>query len=156
MRFMQRAKVKDDVKKKDDEPPSDDSRWVAPVRDADGGAECMVLVEGDPKPGALLGRMSFKSYNPVIEKLSEDAEESAARREGKGGAAQHSKKEASVSDAEMADKLSNKKEAQSLPDARKGGAKTPQSIRGARIKEEQSSPQAKRQKVEGSRKPYRT
>lgn len=27
----------------------------------------LVVVEGDPKPGALLGRMSFKSYNPVIE-----------------------------------------------------------------------------------------
>eukprot|EP00243_Klebsormidium_subtile_P002538 TRINITY_DN15085_c0_g1_i1.p1 TRINITY_DN15085_c0_g1~~TRINITY_DN15085_c0_g1_i1.p1 ORF type:complete len:213 (-),score=17.55 TRINITY_DN15085_c0_g1_i1:114-752(-) len=156
MRFMQRAKAKDDVKKKEDELPSDDSHWIAPVREGNGGAECMVVVEGDPKPGALLGRMSFKSYNPVIEKLSEDAEESAARREGKGTAALHSKKEASVSDAEMAVKLSIKKEAQPSPDARRGGAKMPQSIRGARVKEEQESPQAKRQKVEGARKQYRT
>lgn len=35
---MQRAKVKDDVKKKEDEQPPDDSHWVAPVREGYGGA----------------------------------------------------------------------------------------------------------------------
>lgn len=40
----------------------------------------------------------------LLQKLGQDAEESVARREGKGNAALHSKKEATVSDAEMAER----------------------------------------------------
>ncbi|KAJ0962376.1 hypothetical protein J5N97_030204 [Dioscorea zingiberensis] len=34
---------------------------------------CVVIMEGDPHPGALKGRMSFQSFNPQIEKLNEEA-----------------------------------------------------------------------------------
>jgi hypothetical protein len=37
--FMQKAKAREDVKKKEDEVPVDDSHWVAPAREGDGGAE---------------------------------------------------------------------------------------------------------------------
>ncbi|PKU68179.1 hypothetical protein MA16_Dca012848 [Dendrobium catenatum] len=33
----------------------------------------IVIVEGDPHPGALRGRMSFQSFNPSIDKLNEEA-----------------------------------------------------------------------------------
>ncbi|KAJ0962451.1 hypothetical protein J5N97_030279 [Dioscorea zingiberensis] len=70
LKFMQRASLKeskpdeDEVKLKPDEsfgstPP--------PAR------RCVVIMEGDPHPGALKGRMSFQSFNPQIEKLNEEA-----------------------------------------------------------------------------------
>ncbi|VVB04621.1 unnamed protein product [Arabis nemorensis] len=35
---------------------------------------CSVFItDGDPQPGALVGRMSFQSFNPSIEKLNEEA-----------------------------------------------------------------------------------
>ncbi|XP_042456231.1 uncharacterized protein LOC122040843 isoform X2 [Zingiber officinale] len=33
----------------------------------------IVIMEGDPHPGALKGRMSFQSFNPSIDKLNEEA-----------------------------------------------------------------------------------
>ncbi|KAJ0720708.1 putative M-phase phosphoprotein [Helianthus annuus] len=33
----------------------------------------MVVMEGDPSPGAIRGRMSFQSFNPSIDKLNEEA-----------------------------------------------------------------------------------
>ncbi|KAF2578007.1 hypothetical protein F2Q68_00000830 [Brassica cretica] len=33
----------------------------------------VVITDWDPQPGALLGRMSFQSFNPSIEKLNEEA-----------------------------------------------------------------------------------
>jgi hypothetical protein len=60
---------------------------------------------------APTGRVCSKLYDAwlfltrfMLQKLSKDAEESVARREGKGNAALHSKKEATISDAEMAER----------------------------------------------------
>ncbi|KAG2297321.1 hypothetical protein Bca52824_043990 [Brassica carinata] len=47
--------VKEEKKKKIDEEPM------------------LLLFYWDPQPGALLGRMSFQSFNPSIEKLNEEA-----------------------------------------------------------------------------------
>ncbi|KAJ0540397.1 putative M-phase phosphoprotein [Helianthus annuus] len=33
----------------------------------------MVVMEGDPSPGTIRGRMSFQSFNPSIDKLNEEA-----------------------------------------------------------------------------------
>ncbi|GJZ81821.1 M-phase phosphoprotein 6 [Tanacetum coccineum] len=37
------------------------------------GDSIMVIMEGDPSPGAIRGRMSFQSFNPSIDKLNEEA-----------------------------------------------------------------------------------
>ncbi|KAJ6809036.1 uncharacterized protein M6B38_164175 [Iris pallida] len=34
---------------------------------------CVVIMEGNPHPGALKGRMSFRSFNPSIDKLHQEA-----------------------------------------------------------------------------------
>ncbi|KZV28646.1 hypothetical protein F511_13778 [Dorcoceras hygrometricum] len=34
---------------------------------------CVVIIEGEPHPGATRGRMSFLSFNPSIDKLNEEA-----------------------------------------------------------------------------------
>ncbi|XP_078167986.1 scarecrow-like transcription factor 11 (SCL11) isoform X1 [Carex rostrata] len=33
--------------------------------------KCMVIIEGNPNPGAIKGRMSFGKFNPSIDKLNE-------------------------------------------------------------------------------------
>ncbi|XP_073301488.1 uncharacterized protein [Primulina huaijiensis] len=35
--------------------------------------KCVVIIEGEPHPGATRGRMSFLSFNPSIDKLNEEA-----------------------------------------------------------------------------------
>ncbi|KAI3988438.1 hypothetical protein MKX01_026252 [Papaver californicum] len=35
--------------------------------------KCVVIIEGNPHPGSVKGRMSFQSFNPVIDKLNEEA-----------------------------------------------------------------------------------
>lgn len=34
---------------------------------------CVVIMEGNPHPGAMKGRMSFRSFNPSIDKLHQEA-----------------------------------------------------------------------------------
>lgn len=79
MRFMQRAKLREDVLKKQEaeakgETAVDEVHWVTPAA----SRVCRVIVEGDPKPGAIVGRMSFQNFNPAVEKIVEEVE---ARRE---------------------------------------------------------------------------
>ncbi|CAA0839499.1 scarecrow-like transcription factor 11 (SCL11 [Striga hermonthica] len=45
---------------------------------ADQDVVVVVVVEGDPHPGACRGRMSFLSFNPSIDKLNDVASDSAA------------------------------------------------------------------------------
>ena len=48
----------------------EEEEWVA---DAPAGPSgCVVLVEGNPPPGAHMGHMSFNSFNPDLEKLQVD------------------------------------------------------------------------------------
>ncbi|XP_047938543.1 uncharacterized protein LOC125186233 isoform X2 [Salvia hispanica] len=64
---MQRASQKDEKIKKEEEPvPASDFPACTPVK------RCVVIVEGDPHPGATRGRMSFLSFNPSIDKLNEE------------------------------------------------------------------------------------
>ncbi|CAN8248485.1 unnamed protein product [Cochlearia groenlandica] len=70
LKFMQRSALKDDKKKKksDDEEPTGNIPSLGTVT-----KKCVVITDWDPQPGALLGRMSFQSFNPSIEKLNDEA-----------------------------------------------------------------------------------
>lgn len=76
LKFMQRARQREDAIKKaeEEEVAIDDSHWVAPGHLGASGKGCVVIMEGDPKPGALLGRMSFQNCNSSIDKLVEEVE----------------------------------------------------------------------------------
>ncbi|CAH2069421.1 unnamed protein product, partial [Thlaspi arvense] len=64
--FMQRSAPKEEKKKTVEEPNGDfHSPGIA--------KKCVVITDWAPEPGALLGRMSFQSFNPSIEKLNEEA-----------------------------------------------------------------------------------
>ncbi|KAL1545135.1 hypothetical protein AAHA92_21893 [Salvia divinorum] len=83
LKFMQRTSQKEEKTKKEEEvlPASDFPACSAVKR-------CVVIVEGDPHPGATRGRMSFLSFNPSIDKLNEEAStpsetESAATSSGR-------------------------------------------------------------------------
>ncbi|KAL3625850.1 hypothetical protein CASFOL_030379 [Castilleja foliolosa] len=70
LKFMQRAAQKDEKSKKDDD--------VLPAADFPSSSavkRCVVIVEGDPHPGATRGRMSFLSFNPSIDKLNDETSE---------------------------------------------------------------------------------
>ncbi|EEF28634.1 uncharacterized protein LOC8287878 [Ricinus communis] len=67
LKFMQRAVVREEkAKKQEEEKP--DGNFFSPgtIR------KCVVIMEGDPHPGASIGRMSFQSFNPSVDKLNED------------------------------------------------------------------------------------
>eukprot|EP00193_Tetraselmis_chui_P022969 CAMPEP_0177778624 /NCGR_PEP_ID=MMETSP0491_2-20121128/16063_1 /TAXON_ID=63592 /ORGANISM="Tetraselmis chuii, Strain PLY429" /LENGTH=107 /DNA_ID=CAMNT_0019297929 /DNA_START=242 /DNA_END=562 /DNA_ORIENTATION=+ len=78
MKFMQRAEEKKTLaaatkRKRED---SDEARWaVDSGADSFAARRCVVLVENDPPPGALLGRMSFQSFSAATERLQSEAEE---------------------------------------------------------------------------------
>ncbi|KAI7736035.1 hypothetical protein M8C21_018856 [Ambrosia artemisiifolia] len=44
--------------------------------------KCMIIMERDPSPGAVRGRMSFQSFNPSIDKLNEEASNLRQRQSG--------------------------------------------------------------------------
>lgn len=62
---MQRARQKEEVVKKEEE------QVIAPTS---GNRKCVVIMESDPTPGAVIGRMSFQNCNPSIEKLKDEAD----------------------------------------------------------------------------------
>ncbi|PHT44867.1 hypothetical protein CQW23_14025 [Capsicum baccatum] len=67
--FMQRASLREEKpKKEEDKEVVTDGNFPsssAPKR-------CVIIMEGDPHPGAVKGRMSFQGFNPSIDKLSEE------------------------------------------------------------------------------------
>lgn len=81
LKFMQRARAREEILQKQaaEETVEDDSHWVAPGQEAGASGKCVVIVEGDPKPGALLGRMSFQNFNPSVEKIVGEVEERRQR-----------------------------------------------------------------------------
>ncbi|KAG2310950.1 hypothetical protein Bca52824_022507 [Brassica carinata] len=70
LKFMQRSALKEEKKntKIDDEEPNGSVPSFGTV-----AKKCVVITDWEPQPGALLGRMSFQSFNPSIEKLNEEA-----------------------------------------------------------------------------------
>ncbi|CAN8301297.1 unnamed protein product [Cochlearia groenlandica] len=69
LKFMQRSALKDEKKKKKNvEEPTVNFPSSLNV-----AKKCVVITDWDPRPRALLGRMSFQSFNPSIEKLNEEA-----------------------------------------------------------------------------------
>lgn len=66
LKFMQRAPQKEEITKKEEEVKKIDTSETIKKK-------CVVIMEGDPHPGATFGRMSFQSFNPSIDKLNEKA-----------------------------------------------------------------------------------
>ncbi|KAJ9128697.1 hypothetical protein P3X46_034594 [Hevea brasiliensis] len=64
---LKNVKREEKTKKREEEKP--DGNFFSPgiIR------KCMVIMEGDPLPGAVMGRMSFQSFNPSVDKLNEEA-----------------------------------------------------------------------------------
>ncbi|XP_040991806.1 uncharacterized protein LOC121238826 [Juglans microcarpa x Juglans regia] len=83
LKFMQRAASREENKKKEEEFKSE-GNFCSPSTI---NRKCVVIMEGDPHPGAIKGRMSFQSFNPSIDKLTEAAENtvSATSFDGKSG-----------------------------------------------------------------------
>ncbi|XP_065879159.1 uncharacterized protein [Euphorbia lathyris] len=68
LKFMQRAAQREEkTKKQEEEKPDGNFFSAGTVR------KCVVIMEGDPHPGAAMGRMSFQSFNPSVDKLNEAA-----------------------------------------------------------------------------------
>ncbi|XWS28814.1 hypothetical protein CRYUN_Cryun25bG0103700 [Craigia yunnanensis] len=65
LKFMQRAAQREEKVKKEEEVKLEGSSTIT--------RKCMVIMEGDPHPGAIVGRMSFQSFNPSIDKLNGEA-----------------------------------------------------------------------------------
>ncbi|XP_030537647.1 uncharacterized protein LOC115746066 isoform X1 [Rhodamnia argentea] len=69
LKFMQRAAAREEKPKKEGEAKANgDFLSSASVR-----KKCVVIMEGDPHPGAVIGRMSFQCFNPSIDKMNEEA-----------------------------------------------------------------------------------
>ncbi|GMH12264.1 hypothetical protein Nepgr_014105 [Nepenthes gracilis] len=70
LKFMQRAAQKEEKPKKDEEQSEPDGNFVSRGTLV---KKCMVIMEGDPHPGSIKGRMSFLNFNPAIDKLNGEA-----------------------------------------------------------------------------------
>lgn len=69
LKFMQRAAAREEKPKKEVEAEANgDFLSSASVR-----KKCVVIMEGDPHPGAVIGRMSFQCFNPSVDKMNEEA-----------------------------------------------------------------------------------
>ncbi|KAI5004630.1 hypothetical protein ZWY2020_031873 [Hordeum vulgare] len=84
LKFMQRAAVAQKVEDKADVEVEEAAAEVEVVMTpaANGGGvgssvqvarKCVVVMEGNPHPGAVKGRMSFQNFNPSIDKLNDEA-----------------------------------------------------------------------------------
>ncbi|GAU17312.1 hypothetical protein TSUD_110290 [Trifolium subterraneum] len=69
LKFMQRAAAREEKPEKVEEEVKHDASFgsIPTV-----SRKCVVIVEGDPRPGAFKGRMSFQSFNPTVDKLNEE------------------------------------------------------------------------------------
>ncbi|KAM7501876.1 hypothetical protein LguiB_000780 [Lonicera macranthoides] len=68
LKFMQRASLREEKTKKEEHVTPDVN-----FPSSSTPRKCVVIMEGDPHPGAIKGRMSFQSFNPNIDKLNEEA-----------------------------------------------------------------------------------
>ncbi|XAR58970.1 hypothetical protein NMG60_11014569 [Bertholletia excelsa] len=68
LKFMQRAAQRQEKSKKEEQ-VIPDAVFPSLVT----LKKCVVIMEGDPHPGLLKGRMSFQNFNPSIDKLNGEA-----------------------------------------------------------------------------------
>lgn len=68
LKFMQRGALRQDKSEKEVEEVIPDGNFPS----AGALKKCTVILEGDPRPGSMKGRMSFQSFNPSIDKLNEE------------------------------------------------------------------------------------
>ncbi|KAK4254941.1 hypothetical protein QN277_008011 [Acacia crassicarpa] len=68
LKFMQRAALREEKSKKEDEVKPNGNIFEAAAI----SRKCIVIMEADPHPGAIKGRMSFQSFNPRIDRLNEE------------------------------------------------------------------------------------
>ncbi|KAK1298824.1 hypothetical protein QJS10_CPB14g00631 [Acorus calamus] len=68
LKFMQKSVLKE-VKTKEEPAKPVGSFGPSTSR----AKRCIVIMEGNPQPGTIKGRMSFQSFNPSIDKLNEEA-----------------------------------------------------------------------------------
>ncbi|CAM6102854.1 unnamed protein product [Calypogeia fissa] len=75
LKFMQRAKLREEQKEKEvaEEVPVNENEWTAPAKSGTRGTKCVVIVEGDPSPGAASGRMTFQSSSASAETANDVA-----------------------------------------------------------------------------------
>ncbi|KAM0860731.1 hypothetical protein ACQ4PT_046353 [Festuca glaucescens] len=81
LKFMQRAAVAQKLEEKADAVVEMEAEVVlAPAANGGGvgssvqvARKCVVVMEGNPHPGAVKGRMSFQNFNPSIDKLNDEA-----------------------------------------------------------------------------------
>lgn len=66
---MQRATQREEMMKKEEEDVKPNGGFSSSATQQ--LRKCVVLIEGDPNPGAIKGRMSFNGFNPSIDKLNE-------------------------------------------------------------------------------------
>ncbi|KAF3502262.1 hypothetical protein F2Q69_00044189 [Brassica cretica] len=71
LKFMQRSALKEEKKKNKIDDDDDDNANFTPSPGSV-SKKCVVITDWDPQPRALLGRLSFQSFNPSIEKLNEE------------------------------------------------------------------------------------
>ncbi|KAG2371303.1 uncharacterized protein HKW66_Vig0214770 [Vigna angularis] len=82
LKFMQRAAVREEKTKREEDIKPDVSiittpttvtrKWHLFFSQKPFIITYVVIMEGDPHPGALKGRMSFQSFNPSVDKLNEE------------------------------------------------------------------------------------
>ncbi|CAO2840705.1 unnamed protein product [Amaranthus hypochondriacus] len=70
LKFMQRATQKVEKPKQEVEETKPDGNVFSPSIVS---RKCVVIMEGDPHPGTVRGRMSFQNFNPTIDKLNDEA-----------------------------------------------------------------------------------
>uniref|UniRef100_A0A803LCF8 M-phase phosphoprotein 6 n=1 Tax=Chenopodium quinoa TaxID=63459 RepID=A0A803LCF8_CHEQI len=70
LKFMQRGAQKEEKPKKEVEETKPDGKFNFP---SNVSRKCVVIMEGDPHPGTVRGRMSFQNFNPTIDKLKDEA-----------------------------------------------------------------------------------
>ncbi|XP_021894426.1 uncharacterized protein LOC110812062 isoform X2 [Carica papaya] len=63
LKFMQRAAKNEEKAKKEEEVKPEGNFFPPGIVNR----RCVVIMEGDPHPGAVIGRMSFQSFNPSID-----------------------------------------------------------------------------------------
>jgi len=77
LKFMQRGAAAQEVEEKAKVEVQEEVVAAAPRGGFGSSAQvarkCIVVMEGNPHPGAVKGRMSFQNFNPSIDKLNEEA-----------------------------------------------------------------------------------
>ncbi|XP_028762823.1 uncharacterized protein LOC114721169 [Neltuma alba] len=66
LKFMQRAALREEKSKKEEDEVKSDVNIFGT------NSSCIVIMEGDPHPGAIKGWMSFQSFNRRINRLNEE------------------------------------------------------------------------------------